>query len=243
MMESTRRLTMREQPESPALIAGAAALAALALALVPWLGPLAYPLRLLLTIVHELGHGLAALLTGGDFLRFIVFPDGSGVATTAGGWQILIIPAGYLTAAAFGALLIRLGRQPRAGRVALAATGILLLALTLRYGLPGLIAGGLLAVLAGLALGSLLLWAAARAPRGWLLFLLNLIGIQAGLTALTDLLALVALAGIRPGMRASDAHAMAALTGIPAIVWALLWAALAAVLVGSALWTTWRSRG
>ena len=48
------------------------------------------------TLVHELSHGLAALLTGGRFVQFTITPDASGLATSAGGWRWLIIPAGYL---------------------------------------------------------------------------------------------------------------------------------------------------
>ncbi|PIV32542.1 MAG: peptidase M50, partial [Lysobacterales bacterium CG02_land_8_20_14_3_00_62_12] len=47
---------------------------------VPWLGWLVFPFRLFGTFVHELSHGLAAVLTGGDFVRFTVHPDLSGRA-------------------------------------------------------------------------------------------------------------------------------------------------------------------
>lgn len=103
---------MSEKHPGPAPVA-LAVVAAGALAWTPWLVLVAYPFRLLTTLVHELGHGLAAIVTGGDFLRFVVFPDGSGLAYTAGGWRLIVIPAGYLGAAAFGALLIVAGRRPR----------------------------------------------------------------------------------------------------------------------------------
>src|SRR5258708_8945729 len=65
-----------------------------------------YPLRLLVTFVHETGHGLTAALTGGHFLRFVVYPNGSGVATTSGGSAFLVPQMGYLGAALFGAVLL-----------------------------------------------------------------------------------------------------------------------------------------
>ncbi len=65
---------------TPGITTFIAALSALALG--P-LGPLAYPFRLLTTIVHELSHGMVTLLTGGFFLRFVIFPDGAGVDYTA----------------------------------------------------------------------------------------------------------------------------------------------------------------
>jgi len=42
----------------------------------------AYPLTLFSTLVHELGHGLASLATGGSFNYLHVFADTSGVAQT-----------------------------------------------------------------------------------------------------------------------------------------------------------------
>jgi hypothetical protein len=45
---------------------------------------LSYPLILLSTLVHELGHGLAALVVGGDFKSLRIFADASGVAQSGG---------------------------------------------------------------------------------------------------------------------------------------------------------------
>ncbi len=144
--------------ERPIIIVGLAALAALALVLVPGLGLLSYPFRLLITIVHELSHGLVALLTGGAFLRFVVFADGEGVAYTVGGWRLLVIPAGYLGSALFGASLIHLGRSMRWSRAAMAVLGAALLLLSLRYGLPSIAtvqwSSGVITVVAGLAIGT-----------------------------------------------------------------------------------------
>lgn len=108
-----------------------------------------------------LSHGLAALLTGGAFLRFVIFPDGSGLAYTAGGIRWLIIPAGYVGTALVGAALVALGGSPRRSRVTLGALGAALALLTLRYALPSVLSaeilGGLLTVGAGVAAGVVLL--------------------------------------------------------------------------------------
>ncbi len=45
---------------------------------------LAYPLVLLSTLAHELGHGIAALMVGGGFESFVLYADGSGAAMTSG---------------------------------------------------------------------------------------------------------------------------------------------------------------
>src|SRR5664279_4903543 len=87
------------------LIAILAFVVALVLWNVPQLGFILYPIRLFVTFVHESGHGLAALISGGHVGGITVSPDGSGETVTMGGSRLLILPAGYLGAALFGALL------------------------------------------------------------------------------------------------------------------------------------------
>lgn len=95
---------------------------------VPVLRPLAWPLRLLSTLAHELGHGLAAVLVGGRFEALLMWSDGAGVAT----WSALVgrlghafIAAGGLVGPAIGAaLLFACGRTERGARISLALVGV-----------------------------------------------------------------------------------------------------------------------
>lgn len=238
-MSAAARSPRRQEIILYAVLAGAC------IAWLPWLGPLAYPFRLLLTLVHELSHGLAALLTGGAFQRLVVSPDGSGLAYTAGGWRLAVIPAGYLGAAAFAGGLVLVGSSPRAGRWALGALGAFVALASLRYGLPSLFSteagGGALAVVTGLALGLAFLAIAARAGAPWVLFTVYLVAIEAGLAALADIWTLIGLSG-SGSERATDARAMAEITWVPAIVWACLWALLAAAILVAAIRLAWRGR-
>ncbi|MCK6628713.1 MAG: M50 family metallopeptidase [Anaerolineae bacterium] len=226
---------------------GLAGLVSLLMAFIPWLDWLNYPFRLLLTMVHELGHGLAALLTGGEFIRFVIFPSGAGLAYTAGGWRWVIVPAGYVGVAVFGAILIRLDRSQQWSRMALAVIGGLMGLLSLRYGVPSIISSdflsGLLTTVSGLVFGGFFIWVALKARPGWIVFLLHLVAIQAGLTAFSDLMTVMGLSLNFFNAPANDARSMAELTFIPAIIWAVLWAGLAAVLIGGAIWVTWVAGG
>ena len=58
-----------------------------------------YPFTLLATWVHEMGHGLTALLCGGKFAQLEIFSNASGLASTAvvpGFRQALVCAGGLL---------------------------------------------------------------------------------------------------------------------------------------------------
>jgi len=94
---------------------------------VPFGGTLLYPLTLLATFVHEMGHGITALLTGGTFSSLDVFANASGLAHTtsthrwAGGLTAL---GGLLAPPIVGATLLAVSRGPRRSRVVLVAMAV-----------------------------------------------------------------------------------------------------------------------
>ena len=97
---------------------------------------LKYPLMLLSTVVHELGHGIAMLLIGGSFDWFEMWPRGSGMAHGhgygVGGASAFVSAGGLCGPAVASAVLALLARRPRWARVALGAFGgFLALALVL----------------------------------------------------------------------------------------------------------------
>lgn len=63
------------------------------------------PFNWLETYFHEISHGLAALLTGGKIINIQLFPNGSGLCTTQGGWAFFITFMGYTGASLWGALI------------------------------------------------------------------------------------------------------------------------------------------
>jgi hypothetical protein len=221
---------------------GAAALTALLLTIIPGLWPIAYPLRLFTTLIHELGHGLAALFTGGRFVRFVVFADGSGVAYTAGGWRWVVVAAGYLGVALCAAALIVVGRRARASHLTLLVLGAVIAICTLLFGIPTIfsaqVVAGLLTVFSGLLMGCLLVWAGLRASQGLAVYLVNMLAFYLGLSAFTDIATLFVLSTDARAQQ-TDAEAMAQITFLPAAFWAVAWGLFAAVLIGGALWISW----
>jgi hypothetical protein len=73
-----------------------------------------YPVTLLVTFLHEFGHALGGILTGGEVLELRVAPDGSGHTLTRGGSAGVILMGGYLGSALLGNLLFYIGARRRA---------------------------------------------------------------------------------------------------------------------------------
>lgn len=70
---------MSKNNKAPWIFAGVI-VGTVGLYLVPYGRYVAYPLLLLSTYAHEMGHGLTALVTGGTFESLVMSADGSGVA-------------------------------------------------------------------------------------------------------------------------------------------------------------------
>jgi hypothetical protein len=72
-----------------------------------------YPVTLLVTFLHEFGHAVGALITGGEVRGLQINRDGSGVTTTAGGNRAIILMGGYLGSAILGNLLFFIGAKKK----------------------------------------------------------------------------------------------------------------------------------
>jgi len=70
-----------------------------------------YPITLLVTFLHEFGHGIGAVLTGGWVEEIQINKDGSGWTRSVGGSRGVIIMGGYLGSALFGNLLFYVGAK------------------------------------------------------------------------------------------------------------------------------------
>ncbi|MCY4018784.1 MAG: M50 family metallopeptidase [Chloroflexi bacterium] len=199
---------------------------------------LLYPLRLFVTFVHEAGHALAALISGGQVQGFTVNANGSGVAVTAGGNRALILPAGYLGAALFGSLLYLLSnRAPRWASGIAMALGVFLIGISAIYGRSD--ASGLPITLAiGVGFGLFILLVGAKAPRVIVQLLLSILAVVTALEAVYDLWYLVGNSGVGRGDVRNDAAAFAQeITPLlPAAVIALLWAGIAVAMLGAAIY-------
>jgi hypothetical protein len=186
-------------------------------AFVFWDSPLLLPLKLFVVLLHETSHGLAAVLTGGSIVSIHLSADQGGLCVTRGGSRFLTLNAGYLGSLGFGALFVLVAARSRRDRALLALLGVALVALTLAFvrSLFGFSYG----VLAGLALLAAARWLEEPACDA----ILKTLGAVSCLYAVWDIASDVLLRSAA----GSDASALARLTGVPAVVWGVVWVAVA----------------
>jgi len=70
-----------------------------------------YPIRLFVTFLHEFGHAIGAVITGGWVEEVQINADGSGWTRSANGNRAITIMGGYLGSALFGNLLFYVGAR------------------------------------------------------------------------------------------------------------------------------------
>lgn len=90
---------------------------------------IAYPLVLLSTYVHEISHGVAAALAGGQFHSLAIHADGSGLAIISGNNGPFAVAfaagAGLVGPAAGGAAFLMLASRPKLARMGLGVFALL----------------------------------------------------------------------------------------------------------------------
>ena len=188
--------------------------AALILARLPYIGHL---LDWQMTFFHEISHGLAALLTGGDIVRIELHFSGSGLCRYCGGLSWLVFLAGYAGASLWG-LFIYLLAEAVPQRFSHFWAGLLAALLGVSGALYARDAQSWLILLVLALFYALAVWFRDRLP---LKVLLKIAGLALILNALEAPLALFGLQG------RGDAAELAALTGIPALFWIIIWLATA----------------
>lgn len=216
--------------------AGLALLVVIILWNVPFFSSVLYPLRLFVTFIHEAGHIIAAVLTGGEPRGFIVYANGAGVAYTAGGIRAVILPAGYIGTALFGAALFYIANTTFRTRRITLILGYGLVAFSIIFTLPNLFSG-LLALMIGTVFGLLLIELSRRGSDDFNLLMLNILAMITSLNAVLDVTYLISNPSAR-GVVNNDAAAFSETFApwIPASVWALIWAATALILLAGAVY-------
>ncbi len=190
-----------------------------------WNTPVVYPLKIFVVLLHEASHAIVAVATGGTLHRIVLNQYQGGATYTSGGNAFLTLSAGYLGSLLWGSLMIMAAQsrrlRPQWVNGAIGGLVVVLSALYVRGGF-GIVFG----VLFGLAL----ILVSQKLSAGLNRSLLLTLGLTSSLYAILDIKSDIL---DRPNMN-SDAHMLAQLTGVPTVVWGILWIGLA-VLVSALL--------
>ncbi len=219
-------------PRHAALVLVVAAVATLGLPHVPVARWLVWPLVLVSTLAHELGHGIAGLLVGGSFEELVIRHDASGHALVSGpGGRLAqaFVSAGGLVGPAITSMgLFLMARRERWSRIALGAM-VVGLALTLAFFSRNLFGFFFIAALTAV-LAVIVRWGNATVARFTLVFLA--VNLAVSVFTRGDYL-FMRSAG--PGLD-SDVQNMSDALFLPYFVWGALCGAISLAALVTGLW-------
>lgn len=185
------------------------AVAAVGIVVLGWV-----PMRRVVTVVHEAGHGVAALLVGRRVAGIRVHPDASGLTLSRGrpdGWGMVVtLFAGYVSPSLLGlglAWMVSRGRSALALWLLVLALAVLLVSMRNLY-------GALIVVLCGLGV----------VAGSWFLPVAYGSVLVCGLAWLMLMMGPIVVVGLFRGTSpTSDPGKLAAITHIPQPVWVSVW--------------------
>lgn len=223
------RLSQDARPQTTLLLA---AVISIVLWFIPYAELLTFPFRLFVTFIHEGGHAIAALLTGNSVASLSVATNASGETYTSQGGtlsQMIVASAGYLASIVYGATLLLVIRRSVAARIVLLVSALIVLTLTVVFGLINPLFSGVswsgipFTLVSGTIIGFGLVLLAKFAKARVASFLVSFLAVQCILNALLDLKTVFFLSSPFATSVPTDAVNMASATGIPALFWAVSW--------------------
>lgn len=180
-----------------------------------WNSVIFYPVKLFVVLLHEISHGLAAILTGGRISQIVIDQQLGGVCYTLGGIHFFILCAGYLGSMLWGGIILIIASRTKYDAILAGFIGgilILIAALYIRtlFGLAFTIGFGI-------ALIAIAKFAHAKVTD----FLMKFLGMTSCLYAIIDIKEDL----IDRTVPGSDAYMIAKMIGFPSlsIVIGILW--------------------
>lgn len=174
------------------------------------------PFNWLESYFHEISHGIAAILTGGNVLRIQLFANGAGLCTTQGGISFVINFAGYAGATLWGWGIYKLASAHQKIAQIFSVLIFILLVSSIVFWGRDLLTWFILGILAALFLLTIKLQKIHYLQR-----LMQLFGLLILLNSLSSPSYLL------DGRHLGDGAALASMTFIPEIIWVAIWFSIA----------------
>jgi hypothetical protein len=201
-----------------------------------------YPLTLFATWVHEMGHGITALVVGGRFDSLDIFRNASGLAHcyASAGWpEALVCAGGLLAPPIVGASILAFVHGPKRARIVLALLAAALVLSMVLYvrSVAGLVSMPIVA--------AALAWAAWRGvtddPDDRVV-IVQVLGVVLALDTLTRMVSYVFMSSVTiDGVsRPTDIQMVSDNLGGSYILWGMAITVIAVGLLALASWWAWR---
>ena len=176
------------------------------------------PFNWLESYFHEISHGIAAIMTGGNIVSIQLFPNGAGLCTTQGGSGFAISFLGYAGATFWGWGIYKIASAHQRAAQIFSGLILILLASSLIFWVRDLLTVCILLVLA-----IMLVFIVKMRQLSKLQLLMQFLGLSILLNSLFSPTYLL------DGRALGDGAALAEITFIPEFIWVILWIVMALI--------------
>ncbi len=174
---------------------------------------LIYPIKISVVLIHEISHGLVALLTGGHVNQLQIFWNLGGQCNSSGGSKLLIALAGYSGSIIVGAVFFLSAYSKKYSKYLNTAFAVLLILIVANWinGAPGIIFS--------LSFALFLFVSPRYFPSTAHFYLMKIIGIVSVLYSVTDIKEDL----LTKTFVQTDASILENISGISSTIWGLFW--------------------
>lgn len=211
---------------------------------IPALSIIFMPLNQFSTLIHELSHALATVLTGGHVTGMTIVPDGmghGGLTFSQGGLRFLVVQAGYMGTTLFGCALVALSKNPKFSKMILQGLALMTLLSTIFFIGPGILSASfiqsILSFIVGLLLAGAMYYAGTKLKYAQAHWLVLFLAINVAMDSLNSIWVIIG-SSLNPFAAYSDATTMQNNFFLPAIFWSLLWALTSVAMLSFTIWRT-----
>lgn len=187
--------------------------------LIFWNTIFVYPLKIFVVLLHEIGHGFAAIITGGKMLKIELSPRQGGVCWSSGGFRPLVLMSGYLGSMFLGGIILVTASRTKFDKMISIIIGGIILVITLFF------VRSVFGFVFSLIFGSAMIVMGIFAPGEINDIVLKVIGLTSVLYAILDIKDDL----ISRNIAGSDASQMSQIIPLPPQVWGIIWIVIAII--------------
>jgi len=186
-----------------------------------WNSIIIYPVKLFVVLLHEISHGIVAVVSGGKIISIQISENLGGQCVTSGGVPFIVASAGYLGSLVFGSAIFISSYDKKYSSWITTIIAIILIFFSANY-----IAGSV-GIIISLLYAAVLYLSPRYFNKTVHMYLMKTLGLISSLYVLVDIKEdLLTLE-----YRESDSNILESITGINAAVWGLLWFITSAVII------------